>query len=450
MLLARKTVLVADRRKFDVDYRTWLSTGEILTNVICTVDIGTAVIDSIDLSSDRKSVSFFGQDWTLGDQFNIIVTATTSLGQIRHDRIELFVETDGGPNVLSGNQALMLSIVGPRGATGPTGFNGTVGSTGPTGAPGFSTNTGATGPSGVGPTGPTGATGSQGAAGSTGVTGPTGSTGATGATGATGQTGPTGATGATGVPGSATNTGATGNTGPTGFNGTLGGTGPTGPTGNTGPTGLAGSATNTGATGNTGPTGRTGPTGPTGSLTGPTGPLGTGPTGITGPTGPTGNTGPTGIPGSATNTGATGPTGVTGPTGPTGATGVTGITGPTGPGLTSCLYYVIDGGGSTITTGIKGDLPVPFACTITEWTILGDQSGSIVIDIWKDSYGNYPPTGADTITASAKPTVTTTTKNQSSTLTGWTTAISANDTLRFNVDSVTSFTRVTLELKVTR
>ena len=114
------------------------------------------------------------------------------------------------------------------------------------------------------------------------------------------------------------------------------------------------------------------------------------------------------------------------------------------------LTFIIDGGGSAITTGVKGDLEIPFACTINRATVLLDQSGSIVIDIWKDTYANYPPTVADTITASAKPTVSATTKAQDSTLTGWTTSIAAGDTLRFNVDSITTATRATLSLKVTK
>ncbi len=122
----------------------------------------------------------------------------------------------------------------------------------------------------------------------------------------------------------------------------------------------------------------------------------------------------------------------------------------TGVGIISAIEYVIDGGGVAITTGIKGDLEIPFGCTINRVTLLADQSGSIVIDIWKDVYANYPPTNADSITASAKPTITTATKSQDSTLTGWTTTITAGDTLRFNVDSITTCTRVTLSLKVTR
>jgi hypothetical protein len=123
---------------------------------------------------------------------------------------------------------------------------------------------------------------------------------------------------------------------------------------------------------------------------------------------------------------------------------------PTFQALTNSITFIIDGGGSAITTGVKGDLEIPFACTITRATLLADQSGSIVVDIWKDTYANYPPTVADTITASAKPTISTATKSQDSTLTGWTTTIAAGDTLRFNVDSITTCTRVTLSLKVTR
>lgn len=121
-----------------------------------------------------------------------------------------------------------------------------------------------------------------------------------------------------------------------------------------------------------------------------------------------------------------------------------------GATITFGIPFGIDGGGGVITTGIKGDLEVPFTCTITGWTIMLDQSGSIVIDIWKDTYANYPPTVADTITASAKPTVTSATKGQNLAPSGWTTAVTAGDILRFNVDSITSATRATLVIRATR
>lgn len=119
-------------------------------------------------------------------------------------------------------------------------------------------------------------------------------------------------------------------------------------------------------------------------------------------------------------------------------------------GLVHTINYVIDGGGAVIATGLKGDLVIDFACTITKWTLLGDVSGSLVVDVWRDSYANYPPVIGDVITASAKPTISSSTKGQSSTLTGWTTAIAAGDVLRFNVNSASTITRATLALTVTR
>ena len=260
--------------------------------------------------------------------------------------------------------------------------------------------------------------------------------------------GPTGATGPS--PGSTGSTGFTGPTGPLG-------TGPTGPTGSIGPSG-----SNSTATGATGPTGLVGPpgnsvTGPTGGVGatgafGPSGPTGVGSTGPSGPTGPTGNTGPLG-------TGPTGPTGVTGNTGPsggpTGNTGPTGATGVTGPNVTD-IEYVIDGSGSVLSTGLQSRyLFIDYACTINQVTMLADQSGSAVVDIFACTYAQFDaggthPVSGDKITASAPPTITTATKSQDSTLTGWTTAIAAGTVLGFSVTSVTSITRIVIALKVTR
>jgi hypothetical protein len=119
-------------------------------------------------------------------------------------------------------------------------------------------------------------------------------------------------------------------------------------------------------------------------------------------------------------------------------------------GLGSAVVFVIDGGSATISTGIKGDLVVPFACTIEEWTLVADQTGSIVVDVWRDSYANYPPTAGDTITSSSPPSISSSNKNSSATLTGWNTTIAAGSTLRFNVNSVTAIRRVTLTLRVVR
>ena len=122
------------------------------------------------------------------------------------------------------------------------------------------------------------------------------------------------------------------------------------------------------------------------------------------------------------------------------------------PARSGAVGIVIDGGGTVLTTGVKGFVEVPFACTITAATLLSTDasvtSGSIVIDVWKDTYAAYPPVVGDSITASAKPTLSSATKSRDTTLTGWTTAIAAGDVLGFSVTSVSLLTRVTLTLTV--
>lgn len=117
---------------------------------------------------------------------------------------------------------------------------------------------------------------------------------------------------------------------------------------------------------------------------------------------------------------------------------------------TSAINYVIDGGGAVYATGLQGYLQVPFNCTITSVSMLADVTGSTVIDVWKDTYANYPPTVADSICAAAKPTISASNKSVNSTLTGWTTSITAGDVLAFNVDSVSTITRVTITLNVNK
>jgi len=111
------------------------------------------------------------------------------------------------------------------------------------------------------------------------------------------------------------------------------------------------------------------------------------------------------------------------------------------------VIVVFDGGGSVLSTGTqKLYVKMPYAGTITQVTLLADQVGSVVIDIWKDTYTNFPPTVADTITASAKPTLASAIKSQDSTLTGWTKTFNTGDIFEFNIDSASTVTKVILTL----
>lgn len=114
------------------------------------------------------------------------------------------------------------------------------------------------------------------------------------------------------------------------------------------------------------------------------------------------------------------------------------------------IEFVIDGGGSAITTGVKGFIEIPWNATVNRATVVCDQSGSIVVDIWQDTYANFPPTDADSITASAPPTLSTAQASQDSTLTGWTTSLTAGSIVGYNVDSVSTVELCTVSLKVTK
>ena len=120
----------------------------------------------------------------------------------------------------------------------------------------------------------------------------------------------------------------------------------------------------------------------------------------------------------------------------------------TGNIAVGAISLSLNGGGSTITTGYKSFTTVTFSGEILEYTVLADITGSIVIDVWKDSYGNFPLTTGDSICASSKPTLATGIKNTDSTLTSWTKTFSVGDVFGFNVDSVSGVTNVNLTLKV--
>lgn len=119
-------------------------------------------------------------------------------------------------------------------------------------------------------------------------------------------------------------------------------------------------------------------------------------------------------------------------------------------GETRQICFVIGDGTNVITTGRKAGIQIPFDCVITGWSIFEDTatSSSVVVDVWKDTYANFPPVVGDTIAASAKPTLSSATKNQDNTLTGWTTAVTAGDCIVPNVDSATAAKRVVVVLRV--
>jgi hypothetical protein len=355
-----------------------------------------------------------------------------------------------------------------------------------------------------GPIGFTGSRGDTGFIGSQGVRGFTGSQGAQGFNGSQGDTGFTGSIGpAITILGTLTDpselppSGSSGdaylingdlyiwdgvqwnNVGSlNGFTGSVGFTGSRGPIGFTGSQGIQGPLGFTGSRGDTGFTGSVGPAITIlGTLNDPSelpasGDIGDaylingdlyiwdgvqwnnvgsiqGPVGFTGSAGIDGSTGFTGSRGFTGFTGSQGDTGFVGSIGFTGSTGFTGSQGETSATVASIFYQVYQDQ-EPILSGIKGEILIPFDATITEWSLLSDVVGSVTLDIWKSSYADYPPTVSNSITGAEKLTITSGIKNQSTSLTGWTTQINAGDILRFNIDSVFDIERLSINLKIVR
>jgi hypothetical protein len=197
-----------------------------------------------------------------------------------------------------------------------------------------------------------------------------------------------------------------------------------------------------------------------------------GATGAVGPVGPSG--GPPGPPGPATyllepeagedgwpipgQQGAPGPTGAGGAVGP--AIGVLEI-----PDLPDEMPFVAPAQGNR--TVNKGANWVSSAVLTTSANVVyvncpvagyinrvrlvtAGGPGSCVVDVWKAPFGSFPPNSGQSITASAKPTITSSFTYVDSTLTGWTRQINAGDVLAFAIVSVAAFTQLQIVLEVSQ
>jgi hypothetical protein len=126
---------------------------------------------------------------------------------------------------------------------------------------------------------------------------------------------------------------------------------------------------------------------------------------------------------------------------------VTGVSGANT--MVGSVGFGIDNNGNVLTIGTKTYTTVPFSGTIVSWVLFADQIGSVVIDVWKAPYLTYPPTVANSITGTDLPTLSSQIKNTNLSLVAWTnTTVNAGDIFAFNINSVSTITRLTLQLKI--
>jgi hypothetical protein len=108
------------------------------------------------------------------------------------------------------------------------------------------------------------------------------------------------------------------------------------------------------------------------------------------------------------------------------------------------INFIIDGGGSVITTGIKGQITVDVDCEVIEWAVIGLPAGAIVVDVHRSTFAGFPTTAS--IAGTELPTITATNDTgEDRTITTWS-DINAGDILEFIVDSVATIERCTVAL----
>ena len=93
------------------------------------------------------------------------------------------------------------------------------------------------------------------------------------------------------------------------------------------------------------------------------------------------------------------------------------------------LLVTIGDRSTVIATGVKGSLPVQFPFTILGWTALADVSGSIQVDVYKDTRANHPANNSDSITASDPIVISSQDEAEDLAPTGWTVDVASGDTL---------------------
>jgi hypothetical protein len=114
-------------------------------------------------------------------------------------------------------------------------------------------------------------------------------------------------------------------------------------------------------------------------------------------------------------------------------------------GSTGTVGITLDGGGSAIVAGSTRSVTIPYACTISSWTLISDQSGSLSIHISTSSYANYP-TLSNISGAGTSPNLSSAQKNASAPSSWATTTLSQGTIVSFVVDSAATVTWANLVL----
>ncbi len=115
------------------------------------------------------------------------------------------------------------------------------------------------------------------------------------------------------------------------------------------------------------------------------------------------------------------------------------------------VSFMMDNGPSALISGNQGFISIPYAATITGWNLIGNVSGSMVMDVYRQSYASWATesglSASNSITAGTNPFISAAAKNQNTNV-SWS-GLAANDILEFYLSgTTTNITRASLTLTV--
>jgi len=128
------------------------------------------------------------------------------------------------------------------------------------------------------------------------------------------------------------------------------------------------------------------------------------------------------------------------------------LKGPAGDGGRFTIGVAFSGGGADIKVGTTFSIRAEKSFRISDWWLTTEDGapGDIQIDVWTDTFANFPPEDADSITGGNEPKLVNQEKNTDSTLAGWTVDVVSGEWIKFNVDSVNGIQQATLLLVGTK
>lgn len=88
MPLTRYVKAEGERKRYRIDYSEWLDTGETLTDVTFVVTSNTTpplVVDDVMIEPDPTGVQYYVSGGVNDNNYEVVVTATTSGAQIKED-----------------------------------------------------------------------------------------------------------------------------------------------------------------------------------------------------------------------------------------------------------------------------------------------------------------------------------------------------------------------------